>query len=187
MHSFWFSIVNFDISVSCKSTVRPISRFGPRLQSPAMSRIGAGCRLKPCRCSILSSLSCCWTLALACRDFPSEVRCQVAVIPGKCSTLKHASSAGACSWWRPDQVGVPPMFLWSCLAAGAGRPTGGGWEEQLLRQLAATSLVAQLLLACTTQLCRSWRTKASWPVFTLLLPLLSHQNAHLHLEGQTFC
>ena len=130
----------------CKSTVRPISRFAPRLQSPALSRIGAGCRLKPCRCSILSSLSCCWTLALG-RDFPSEVRCQVAVIPGKCSTLKHASSAaGACSCWRPDQVGVPPMFLWSCLAAGG--PTGGGWEKQLLLTAGSSNQPCGAAAAC---------------------------------------
>ena len=128
-----------------------ISRFGPGLQSPS-SRIGAGCQLKPCRYSILSSLSC-WTLALACLDFPSEVRCQVAVIPGKCLTLKHASSAaGACSCWRPDQVGVPPMFLCSCLAAArAGGLTsvgGAGSSCCCGRAAAATSLVAQLLLAC---------------------------------------
>ena len=125
--------------------MRPSSRFGPRLQSPAR-RIGAGWQLKPCRCSISSSSSlCCWTLALG-RDFPSEVRCQVVAIPGKCSTLKHASSAGgACSsCWRPDQVGVPPMFLWSCLPAAAppGPTTGGG--------------------ACGSSCCGSWQQPALW-------------------------
>ena len=60
VHLLIFSM--FDFNISDKSTVqRPISRFGPRLQSPALSRIGAGCRLKPCRCSILSSLLSCWT------------------------------------------------------------------------------------------------------------------------------
>ena len=142
--------------------MRPSSRFGPRLQSPA-SRIGAGWQLKPCRCSISSSSSlCCWTLALG-RDFPSEVRCQVVAIPGKCSTLKHASSAGgACSsCWRPDQVGVPPMFLWSCLAAGG--PTGGGWEKQLLLTAGSSNQPcgAAAALLAQPQLCRSWRTKAS--------------------------
>ena len=78
----------------CKSTVRPISRFGPRFQSAALSsRIGAGCGLKPCRCSISSPSPSCyfiWTLALA-RDFPSEVRCQVAKLWWLQANARHSN------------------------------------------------------------------------------------------------
>ena len=117
---------------------------------------------------------------------------QVALIAGK-ANAQHSNMPRRLE--PAAAVGGGPMIKSACpqcscalvpAAAGAGR---GGWQQLLLRQLAAaTSLVAQLLLACTgSQLCRSWRTKAPWPVFTLLLHLLSRPNAHLQLEGQTFC
>ena len=93
------------------------------------------------------------------------------------------------SCWRPDLVGVPPMFLWSCLAtAGAGGPTGGGWQQLLGG--AAGSLnqpCGAAADACTARKLPLLEDKgilAPVLIFTQILTLIFHAKVHLQREGQ---